>query len=116
MPQSSSIQARQIEGNAIRATLAIRVVQAEGTARAERHYRGEVYGPLASDRTTLPASYVIPEFAEEEEAQAIVPDPCFWSADSPLEYEIVLTPIGKDVEPHEALRRMIRLRPRSEMV
>ena len=33
---NASIQARQIEGNAIRAMLAIRVVQAEGTARAER--------------------------------------------------------------------------------
>ncbi|HEV7282213.1 MAG TPA: hypothetical protein VGN57_18565 [Pirellulaceae bacterium] len=111
MHEPSPIQVRQIEGNAIRATLAIRVPRQEGTAPAKR-YRGEVYGPLASDRTTLPASYRLPEFAEDEEVRAVVTDPCFWSAEAPLEYEIVLTAIG---ESGDALKKIIRLRPRSEL-
>jgi hypothetical protein len=112
MHEPTPIQARQIEGNAIRATLAIRIVRAEEAAPTGRRYRGEVYGPLASDRTTLPASYPLPEFSDEEEARAVVTDPCFWSPDAPLEYEIVLTPIGDD---GDVLRTTIRLRTRSEM-
>jgi hypothetical protein len=115
MNDSAAIEARQIEANAMRATVAIRVVREGGAGLTRRRYQGEVYGPLASDRTTLPASYRVPEFSEGEEARAVVTDPCFWSPDAPLEYEILLTSVGEGAEQSETLRRTIRLRTRSEL-
>jgi hypothetical protein len=115
MNDSAAIDVRQIEANAVRATLAIRVAMGADPTSANRVYRGEVYGPLASDRTTLPASYRVPDVRPGEEVQAIVIDPCFWSPEAPFEYEILLTPIDEDIEPAESLRRTIRLRKRSEL-
>lgn len=115
MNDSAAIEVRQVEANAVRAKLAIRLNVQGDPARSTQAYRGEIYGPLASDRTTLPASYWVPELRAGEEVEAIVTDPCFWSLDSPLEYEILLTPIGEDVRSNGTLRTIFRLRPRSEM-
>lgn len=112
MNDSAAIEARQIEANAMRATVAIRVVREGGAGLTRRRYQGEVYGPLASDRTTLPASYRVPEFSEGEEVRAVVTDPCFWSPDAPLEYEIALTSVD---DGGDLLRTTIRLRTRSEL-
>lgn len=112
MHDTATIEARQIEANAVRATLAIGVTIEGESPPTNRRYRGEVYGPLASDRTTLPASYRVPEFRAGEESLAVVTDPCFWSTEAPLEYEITLTPIGDD---GDVLKTTIRLRTRSEL-
>jgi hypothetical protein len=115
MNDCDAIEVHQIEANAVRAILAIRIVIDAVPSRERQTYRGEIYGPLAHDRTTLPASYRVPEFRAGEEVRAVVTDPCFWSPDSPLEYEILLTPVGEGVEAGETLRRRIRLRTRSEL-
>jgi hypothetical protein len=111
MPEDEVIRVRQIEANAARAVLAISI-DPRSAAAADSVYRGEVYGPLANDRTTLPASFRVPQIRVGEEARVVVVDPSFWALDAPLDYEIVLT--RQDAE-GETLRRRVRLRPRTEI-
>ena len=112
MHPNESIEASQIETSAMRVTLAISIDPAASDVQADALYRGEVYGPLADDRTTLPASFRVPDFQPGEEARAIVTDPCFWSPDAPLEYEIAIRPTNSQ---GPTLLRRIRLIPRREL-
>jgi beta-galactosidase/beta-glucuronidase len=64
-----------------------------GVASEELTLGGFVYGPLCDRTQTLPARcpFVAKQNAPGELlAEAIVPDPCFWSAQLPMVYRLRL--------------------------
>jgi len=48
--------------------------------------RGTLRGPYCERARTLPAEYAFHDFGSAAAAEAVVPDPCLWSAELPHVY------------------------------
>jgi hypothetical protein len=61
------------------------IARYHGTAMGAE-LRGTLRGPFCEKGRTLPAEFVFQHFANIEQVEAVVPDPCMWTPEMPHLY------------------------------
>ena len=104
MPSDLTFDITIVEASDMEARLVVRA-RAEGDA-----LRGHVTGPFCDRAQTLPATLPLRaiEHGDQLLAEAVVPDPCFWTPELPFQYRVQIEIGDEKFEEMIALRRPAR--------
>jgi hypothetical protein len=97
MPDELDLDQLEIEvAEANPAVARIRVRVSRSAAAGAERLTGFVKGPYCDRARTLPATFPLVDQGGSDplEAEAVVPDPCFWTAELPFVYEVAVPALG----------------------
>lgn len=87
---TNDVEVRIVEATALRASLVVSLPREGYSPTAS--LGGCLYGPMSRLAETLPVRYALSDRSSGERlvGEVVAPEPCFWSAESPLYYELRL--------------------------